>query len=86
MIKKNKKQISCFECKHSQWKYYDDMPIVQYLYCQLNHEETSHKAHNPDKFFCADYQHSYFVKAYFGMWFFILFIVIICLLILIISI
>lgn len=69
-----KDDINCFECKHADWDYYDDVPIVKYLYCMKNHKNTSYNTAYDDKFTCDDYRHSYFCKAYYRMWFTIIMI------------
>lgn len=61
----------CFVCKHSVWNYYHDVPIVENLSCSLGNEKTSWNTSCKEEFICKDYQHSYFAKSYYGMWWYI---------------
>ena len=61
---------NCFECKHCDWKYREDVPfpIHEYVKCKLGHEQTSYNTEFTEDFICKDYQHSYFTKTYLGYW------------------
>lgn len=61
----------CFVCKHSVWNYYYEVPVVQNLSCSIGHRKTSYNTPYNKEFVCEDYQHSYFVKSYYGMWWYI---------------
>ncbi|WP_295622009.1 hypothetical protein [uncultured Methanobrevibacter sp.] len=69
-------ELSCFECKHSDWKYRDDVPfpLTEYLICKKGHEKTTYNTPFVElpEFSCEDYKHSYFIKEYYGMWFYII--------------
>ena len=75
----------CFECKHSNWKFHDDVPfpLVEYLHCKLGHEKTSYNTPYDEDFTCDDYKHSYFVKSYLGLWIWSVYILMIVILIII---
>ena len=70
---------NCFECKHCDWKFRDDVPfpIHEYVICKLGHDQTSYNTEFTKDFICEDYHHSYFVKTYWGYWFYGIFITLI---------
>lgn len=69
-------ELSCFKCKHSDWKYRDDVPfpLTEYLICKKGHEKTTYNTPFVElpEFSCEDYNHSYFIKEYYGIWFYII--------------
>ena len=71
------KELSCFKCKHSDWRYREDspIPIVEYLDCMKGHQKTTQNIPIEDipNFSCDDYEHSYFIKEYWGIWCYIIF-------------
>lgn len=67
--------LICFKCKHSDWKYRDDcpFPLTEYLICMKGHEKTTYNTpfSELENFKCEDYKHSYFIKEYWGMWYYL---------------
>lgn len=68
--------INCFVCVHCDWDYMEDVPfpIHDHVICRLSHEKTSYNTPYNEHFTCEDYKHSYFVKSYWGMWFWTIYI------------
>ena len=69
-------EMSCFKCKHCDWKYRDDcpFPLHEYVICRKGHEKTTYNTSFDEiaNFTCEDYRHSYFIKEYYGVWFYII--------------
>lgn len=61
---------NCFKCKHSDWEYHYEVPVIRQFWCKLGHEQTSYNTPYDQGFICQDYKRAYFND---GIWFWVIY-------------